>query len=221
MLDLHDAADTDIVAPPAADKLRKRPGEWDDLLFDEAHHRIKNTLALLIAFLHQDFALIKLPDIGEAIARYENRLLAFGDLYGLLAAGCESGRIYLGQHIERLTKALTVAILEPIGLRCEVSVENGFLASKRCERLGLIITELVINAAKHAFPQSEDGFVRVEAIYHDGGWRCTVSDNGIGAMGSPRGIGSRILQSLARSIRARTTIESGRCGTSVTIWVPD
>ena len=117
MLDLHDAADTDIVAPPAADKLRKSTSEWDDLLFDEAHHRIKNTLALLIAFLHQDFALIKATRhwrSDRSISRTASSPSAISMVFWRPDAS--SGRIYLGQHIERLTKALTVAILEPIGL---------------------------------------------------------------------------------------------------------
>lgn len=49
-----------------------------------------------------------------------------------------------------------------------------------CERLSLIIVELVTNAAKHAFPDQQPGLIRIEAFYGDGFWHCTVKDSGVG-----------------------------------------
>jgi two-component sensor histidine kinase len=78
------------------------------------------------------------------------------------------------------------------------------MATRQCVPLGLIIVELVTNAAKHAFPSGNDGLVRIDLLCREGRWRCTVSDNGVGAVGPLRGSGARILEDLSRSIRART-----------------
>jgi two-component sensor histidine kinase len=101
-----------------------------------------------------------------------------------------------------------------------MTIEEGFLATKQCERLGLIIVELVTNAAKHAFPSGKDGLVRVDVLYREERWRCTVSDNGIGGVGSLRGSGARIVDDLARSIRAHTITAFGCRGTTVTVILP-
>ena len=84
-----------------------------------------------------------------------------------------------------------------------------------------LIVELVTNAAKHAFPGGNDGLVRIDLLYREGRWRCTVSDNGIGVAGPLRGSGARILEDLARSIRARTITAFGCRGTTVTVVLPN
>jgi two-component sensor histidine kinase len=224
MLDSTSLPDMGLVASRRTNGLREQPGNRD-LLLTEAHHRMRNTLTLLMAWLRLDFAPAKLADLSEAIDRFEGRILAFGELYRLLSVGAGSGEISVEDYFESLCRSLTVAILEPKGLRCEVRIEEGFLAAKRCERLGLIIAELVTNAAKHAFPNEqtmrERGLVRVDAVYRDGCWCCSVSDNGIGSVGSFDGCGGRVLEDLAESIGARLIVESDCRGTTVTVVVPN
>ena len=69
-----------------------------------------------------------------------------------------------------------------------------------CERLGLVIAELVTNAAKHAFHGRDDGLVRVELINRINSWVCIVSDNGIGTVMAPLGVGSKILERLVGAL---------------------
>jgi two-component sensor histidine kinase len=83
-----------------------------------------------------------------------------------------------------------------------------------------MLTELVTNAAKHAFPNKKGALIRIEMARHDAAWLCTVADNGIGATGPLQGTGSRILEGLARSIQARLHGEAGQGGTRVTIVMP-
>jgi two-component sensor histidine kinase len=215
MVDVNPPPTAIIVAPDP----RERSGDWE-LLVSEAYHRMKNTLTLLGAWLRLDLASAGSADFPEAVARFERRILGFAKLYEVLSDKPEDGITSIGEYIERLCGALTAAILEPTGVRCELAIQDGVLASNQCQRLGLIIAELVTNAAKHAFPDHSAGLIRVEARYRDGFWHCTVADNGIGATNSLQGSGVRIIEDLARSIRAHTHIESGRDGTIVTVVVP-
>jgi hypothetical protein len=63
-------------------------------------------------------------------------------------------------------------VLGPLGLRCETFIVNSFLSVEKCELLGLIVAELVMNAAKHAFPGETRGRVRIEIGVCQAYWRC-------------------------------------------------
>jgi two-component sensor histidine kinase len=220
MLDTTKARVADTIEPcQANDSLELI--EDESLLLGEAHHRMKNTLALLVMLLHRDFRPSSSLDVSCAVTQFERRVVAFGELYRLLSIGWEHDQVPLGTYLRDLCNSIASAILEPLGLRCEVAVEDGFIAARRCERLGLIVLELVTNAVKHAFPGRADGLIYVGAVHRGGCWRLTVSDNGAGSSAPPLGAGTRIVQELARSIRARLFVETGRSGAKVIVVAPD
>ena len=188
-----------------------------DLFVRETHHRMKNMLTLLGAWLRADFRSIASVDLPTAIDGFERRILAFGRLYDLLSKHSDRRYTSVGDYVGSLSLALAAAILEPRGIRCEATIGDGFLESKRCERLGLIIVELVTNAAKHAFPNQQRGLIRIEASYRDGFWHCAVKDSGVGARGT-RGVGGRLVEDLARSIGGHAVTDSD--GTTITVVVP-
>jgi two-component sensor histidine kinase len=197
------------------------PIEDESLLLGEAHHRMKNTLALLVMLLHRDFRPSSSLDVRGSVTQFERRLVAFGELYRLLSIGWEHDQIKLGPYLQDLCSSIGSAILEPLGLRCEVAVEDGFIAARRGERLGLIVLELVTNAVKHAFPSRAGGAIYVNAFRQGGCWRLMVSDNGAGSSAPQLGAGTRIAQELARSIRARLFAETGCSGSKVIVVAPD
>ena len=95
----------------------------------------------------------------------------------------------------------------------------------RCLRLslGLIVTELVINALKHAFPVPKPGCA-IEVAYdvNGAGWKLSVSDNRCGksseGLAPARiGLGTSIVQALAGQLDARVETISGSSGTTVSI----
>ncbi|MDN3272682.1 sensor histidine kinase [Frankia sp. RB7] len=193
--------------------------DWE-LVLRESHHRMKNTLTLLGASVRRDFTRAGTRDMSVAVDRLERRIVAFGRLYQLLSDNDDLAMISVGAFFESLCGALSEAVLEPAGVRCEASIECGTLPAWQCHRLALMLTELVTNAAKHAFPNKKGALIRIEVANHEGSWLCTVADNGVGATGPLQGAGSRILEGLARSISARMQGEAGQGGTRVTIAMP-
>lgn len=193
--------------------------DWE-LVLRESHHRMKNTLTLLGASVRRDFTRAGPRDVSVAVDRFERRIVAFGRLYQLLSDSDDLSAVSVEPFFENLCEAISGAVLEPAGIRCEAAIESGALSASQCHRLALMLTELVTNAAKHAFPNRNGALIRVEMTNRDGAWWCTVADNGIGATGPLQGTGSRILEGLARSIRARMHGEAGQGGTQVTIIMP-
>ncbi|TFW56321.1 sensor histidine kinase [Bradyrhizobium sp. MOS001] len=193
--------------------------DWE-LVLRESHHRMKNTLTLLGASVRRDFSRPGTRDMSGAVDRFEQRIVAFGRLYQLLSDSDSLTAVSVEAFFENLCEALSEAVLEPAGIRCEAAIESGTLPASQCHRLALMLTELVTNAAKHAFPNRNDALIRIEMANRDGAWLCTVADNGIGATGPLQGTGSRILEGLARSIDARLQGEANQGGTRVTIVMP-
>jgi len=111
------------------------------------------------------------------------------------------------------------------GIEISVSAAAGAFSSSHAVSLGLIVTELVINALKHAFPGAK-GDARVVVSYESAGgaWTLKVSDNG-GGIGpkevpgrrSRSGLGNSIVQALANQLAASVDIASSDAGTSVTV----
>lgn len=190
--------------------------DWD-LVLRESHHRMKNTLTLLGASVRRDLTRARPGEVSAAVDRFERRLVAFGRLYQFLSNDEDLTAVSVATFFEALCQAVSEAILEPAGIRCEAAIQDGSLPASQCHRLALMLTELITNAAKHAFPTKKDALIRVDVLQRDGCWFCTVADNGIGATGALQGTGSRILEGLARSIRARMQDETGQDGTRVTI----
>lgn len=193
--------------------------DWE-LVLRESHHRMKNTLTLLGASVRRDFTRAGTKDMSVAVDRLERRIVAFGRLYQLLSDNDDLAMISAETFFGGLCGALSEAVLEPAAIRCEASIESGTLPAWQCHRLALMLTELVTNAAKHAFPNKKSALIRIEVANHEGSWLCTVTDNGVGAVEPLQGAGSRILEGLARSISARMQGEAGQGGTRVTIAMP-
>ena len=187
------------------------------LLLREMHHRMANTLTLLTTVLREELRPVATPATRDSLSRCEARIVAFGKLNRMLTVGTGKALIAVRKYIEELCRALSEALLRPIGVRCEVCVSDGAMPSENCERLGLVIAELVTNAAKHAFAGRDDGVVRIDVTNERDHWLCMVSDNGAGIKMSACNAGSRILEKLARSIGGRLTIRTGAQGTSVMI----
>jgi two-component sensor histidine kinase len=219
MLDAGFRTNDNIVQSHQVAGVDQQANDWE-LVLRESHHRMKNTLTLLGASVRRDFMRAKPTDVPIAIDRFERRVVAFGRLYQLLSDDPDVDSVSVEDFFEDLCVALSEAILEPAGIRCEAEIETGTLPAPQRHRLALMVTELVTNAAKHAFPNSNSGLIRIVIAYREGAWCCTVADNGTGAIGPLQGTGGRILEGLGRSIRARMHGEAGRGGTSVTIVTP-
>ena len=109
----------------------------------------------------------------------------------------------------------------PISLK--VVGVGGSATSRQAESHGLILTELVMNALKHAFPNDQaDGRITVAYDIAGTNWKLSVSDNGIGKPGEvfaqgKSGLGTVIVKALSHQLDAQVETLSGPEGTTVSI----
>jgi chemotaxis protein methyltransferase CheR len=110
---------------------------------------------------------------------------------------------------------------QPITVK--VTAGEGTVDSSEAVSLGLIVTELVINAIKYAFPTDKAG-ARILITYEVDGtdWKLIVSDNGVGRIPgndprAPVGLGTTIVSALAKQLDARVELDGGDAGLRVSI----
>jgi two-component sensor histidine kinase len=190
------------------------------LVLHEAVHRMKNTLMLLAASVRRDFPQGASGEMSEAVERFEARIAAFGRLYQLLS-GDNPHPVPVEPFFGALCQALSEAILKPADIRCDAKIETGLFPAGQCQRLAMMLTEIVANAAKHAFPDRKGAQVNINIVKGDGRWFCRVADNGIGVRHSSKNAGWRILEGLARSVGGECRVKTGPKGTTVTLVVPE
>jgi two-component sensor histidine kinase len=206
------AYQSDLLSAPANRLTRV---DADSLfLLREMNHRLANSLAILNGILRRELGPSAPPRLLASLDRCEARILALSDLHRYLTVGAQSGWISVQLYLEQLCEVLTEAVLQPLRMRCEVSADAAFMPGEYCELFGLVITELVPNAAKHAFCGRDDGLVRVEFISTTDTWTCIVSDNGLGASATRTGVGSKVLGALLHALGAELVRKSGRTGTA-------
>jgi two-component sensor histidine kinase len=103
-----------------------------------------------------------------------------------------------------------------------LEADAGTAVSGDAVSIGLIITELVINALKHAFPSGDAGEILVSYRVNGADWRLSVTDNGVGLQqnGSGHrhtGLGTSIVEALAHQLKAGVEITGRSPGMAVSI----
>ncbi len=106
-------------------------------------------------------------------------------------------------------------------LTLEVRAEDATVSSQEAVSLGLVVTELVINALKHAFPGSRPGRVLVDYKIEPAGWTLSVTDDGIGrptpSATTKVGLGTSVVEALARQLGANVVMSDAHPGARIAI----
>jgi PAS domain S-box-containing protein len=202
------------------DRLREA-AEARELLLREADHRIKNSLQLVGSLLGMQRARLSDPDAAAALDGAISRVMAVSEAHRALHQSVDLRHVALGGMLRDL--CAHVGTLNPaVTFLCDCPPELE-LDTERAIPLGLVVSELLTNAAKHAYPSSS-GAVRTSAAVVDGRFEITVADDGVG-MATPAPsrarLGATIVRALATQIGAEMQVysEPGR-GTRTLVRFP-
>jgi two-component system, sensor histidine kinase PdtaS len=137
-------------------------------------------------------------------------------------AATRLGEVELRSYFVQLCKSLAASMIgDPKLLSIDVNVDDSMTDANISVSLGLIVTELVINALKHAFPRHRAGKIVVDYHAKGSNWTLSVSDNGVGMpTDSPvvrSGLGTNIVEALAKRLDAEVEVTNAHPGTFVSI----
>ena len=200
----------------------KRSGEADldqEMLLREMQHRVANSLQIVASILSLKAKAVESEDARLHLMDAYNRVMSIAAVQRQLLASRQSSMIRIDDYLTELTEGLATSLTEKACL--SVVVEGtATVESNKAVAIGLIMTELIINALKHAFPGDRRG--RISVTYKTAGpdWSLSILDNGVGlssTRGGHSGYGTRIVDALAKELEARVSVKSGSTGTRVSL----
>ncbi len=195
-----------------------------ELLMREVNHRVSNSLQLIASFLQLQMRTVKEPETVEVLETAIQRVHAVARVHQRLHTAAQIGTVSLDTYFTALADDLASAGPRADAAPLTVSAEPIVVSADQAVAIGVIVTELVINARKYAYPDGE-GPIRLSVR------RCSperavisVEDDGVGrppeADSRSTGLGTRILGAMAAKLDAAVGYAEGPRGTHVVVEFP-
>jgi two-component sensor histidine kinase len=195
-----------------------------DTLLDELQHRISNSLQIIAGIILMKANTVSSEETRRLLQDTHDRVISIATIQQSLYASRTIGPVEMVPYLSRLGDALAASMIgdvRPVTLK--VAGTAGSLDSRQAESVGLITTELVMNALKHAFPSEKmDGRISIAFDVNGTNWKLSVADNGIGkpdgVFAQPKtGLGTGIIKALAQDLSAKVETLAGPEGTIVSV----
>jgi two-component sensor histidine kinase len=211
----------DVTDARLAEKLKISLLKEKDVLLQELHHRVANSLQIIASVLMQSARKVQSEETRLHLHDAHHRVMSVAALQQQLAAS-KLGDVELRPYFTALCESIGASMIHNHEqLTLSVTTDDSVTTADTSVSLGLIVTELVINALKHAFPDNRQGKISVD--YHARGpnWNLSVSDDGVGMPAEPNsakpGLGSSIVQALAMQLDGKVSVASADPGTKVSV----
>lgn len=188
-----------------------------EVLMGEIHHRVKNNLQLISSIIDLQARSTQHGPTEQLLGELRNRIHAILVLHQQLYQQPELHAVSTVQYLPAILENLRQTNSSNSGIQLEWKLDEFTMPVGTAISVGLIVSELVTNAYRHAFPAERDsGQVQVALTQAEGRYHLRVDDNGIGSMNGQENFGIKMIRSLARQMKAQITIESTQ-GTHTTI----
>jgi PAS domain S-box-containing protein len=181
-------------------------------LFAELNHRVKNNFAVVSAFLRMQAKDTSDTSVREQLMKAVHRVQSIAEIHGSLYKSGRTKDVEFGAYAKDLCDRLATTLLDTERVRLVVDVQPADLNLDTALSLGMIINELVTNAAKHAFPAPDKGAISVVFARSEDSFVLGVSDDGRGVTSDPegpsKGLGLKLVPALAEQANATLSISN-------------
>jgi two-component sensor histidine kinase len=213
---------TDVTSQRLADKVRDDLVREKQLLLHEIQHRIANSLQIIASVLLQSARKVQSTETREHLRDAHNRVMSIAMLQKHLSSTAVEN-VVLKSYFQDLCASIGASMIgEPQRLVLTSEVDDSAVDPDTSVSLGLVVTELVINALKHAFPGgTQKGTIKVGYKSDGTAWTLVVADNGVGMPKDPEerkpGLGTGIVEALASQLGAIVSVTDEAPGTKISI----
>ncbi|MEI6261275.1 MAG: histidine kinase dimerization/phosphoacceptor domain -containing protein, partial [Deltaproteobacteria bacterium] len=182
----HDELERQTEALRKSDKALRASLEEKDVLLKEVHHRVKNNLAAIMGLIDLQGQKIVDEPTRAAMTELSNRIRSMSLVHEQLYRSENFARIDFQDYLNVLTAHLHSSYHRSGNIHVSVAADGVTMGLDSAVPCGLLITELVTNAFKYAFPAGRlcSGAVGCEIVvsveWDGAAYTLTVSDNGVG-----------------------------------------
>jgi two-component sensor histidine kinase len=227
-LDYGDAANvrllltvSDVTDARLSEKLKDDLLHEKEILLQEVQHRVANSLQIIASVILQNARRVESEETRGHLHDAHHRVMSVAVLQQQLAAS-RLGDVELRAYFTSLCESIGASMIRDHNqISLDVSADECTVHADVSVSLGLIVTELVINALKHAFPGARGGKIVVGYEAYGPNWSLSVRDDGVGMPVEPAavkaGLGTSIVEALARQLSARVQIANVNPGTKVSV----
>ncbi|PTQ61579.1 two-component sensor histidine kinase [Sphingomonas sp. PP-CE-3G-477] len=193
-----------------------------EALLGEVNHRVANSLQLVSAMVRLQATALTDPSAREALEDTQRRIQAIAQVHRRLYTSNDVESVdmqeYLGALVDELAETWST---EALPRALSLAAEPIRLPTDRAVSLGVIVTELVTNACKYAYPNS-GGEVRVALRrIDDDVFLLAVEDDGCGipedAVPRGTGLGTKLIRAMAQSLQSIVEYDPTHIGVRATL----
>lgn len=212
---------TDVTKARASERQKDDLIREKAILLQEIQHRVANSLQIIASVLMLSARKVQSSETRLHLHDAHSRVMSIAAVQRQLAVA-SSDTVALRAYFTQLCESLGASMIhDRRQIAMQVTADDSVVDADTSVSLGLIVTELVINALKHAFPADRIGKIVIDYRSYEGGWILSVTDNGVGmpAKGTniEPGLGTSIVEALANKLRAHVMIDDAHPGVAVSI----
>jgi len=183
-----------------------------DALLLELQHRVKNNLQMITALIRMEARNLGDSDAGARFDSLAGRINSLAILYDLLSGKDSEDAVDLGVYLSQVASSVMQAHAQE-GVRLELKVDTWPVSINVAMPAGLVVNELMTNALKHAFVDTDGGTITLSSLVDEAGCHVEVSDSGAGLpegtiWPKPGKLSAIIVDSLRQNAKAKVEVRS-------------
>jgi two-component sensor histidine kinase len=187
----------------------QRISRQNEELVKEQNHRVKNNLQVISSLLNLQARRLTDESVQKAMRESQLRIESMAILHRKLYEGEQLARVDLAEFIPELVENVERTFGQ-VSVERRLDIAVIYLEADRATLIGLILTELLTNAWKYAFPKVAVPTLRINVTHTENTIQIEVADNGPGwdkSQHNPKSLGMNIIKAQAHQLRAEYEFE--------------
>jgi PAS domain S-box-containing protein len=184
-----------------------------EILLREIHHRVKNNMQIISSLLNLQKEYVDDEEAVNVLKESQNRVKSMAIIHENLYQSKDLTNINFVNYIQSLVSNLFYSYnIDQSQIRSVLKIEDISLNIETAVPCGLILSELISNSLKYAFPNKMNGEIVISLKSEKNNYHLCICDNGIGLpedinFSNIKTLGLLLVNSLTQQIDGEITIK--------------